>query len=200
MGHVGVHVSRCVGLVRQGGCGLRSGKESEMGPEVDGGTQGDRTGSGEGVCDRTLTTSLWAKTGREWREPGLGLIIGCGLAEYRTNRKPHKGDNRLSRILISELERLIWAIQCQSMIPKESKQQTKQEIHARWRKMLQEQLDFDRAMTIEKRFGKKAIKPTIVESTWNKIVEQSKNPSYDWVKMGRVLVGTKQTEEECDNE
>jgi hypothetical protein len=65
--------------------------------------------------------------------------------------------------------------------------------------MLQERLDLDRAMTNEKRFGKKAIKAIIVESTWNKIVEQSKDPSYDWVKMGGVLVGTEQTEEECDN-
>jgi hypothetical protein len=42
-------VSGRVKLVRQGGCGLRSGKESEMGPEVDREAQGDWRGSSERV-------------------------------------------------------------------------------------------------------------------------------------------------------
>jgi hypothetical protein len=45
-------VSGRVKLVRQGGCGLRSGKESEMGPEVDREAQGDWRGSSERVCDK----------------------------------------------------------------------------------------------------------------------------------------------------
>jgi hypothetical protein len=52
MGCVGAQVRGRVRQVRQGGRGLWSGKELEMGPEVDREAQGDWTGSGECVCDK----------------------------------------------------------------------------------------------------------------------------------------------------
>jgi hypothetical protein len=66
----------CRASETQGGCGLRSGKESEMGPEVDGETRGDQRGSAERVCDRHGASQManWERHGVQTsvcRAPGM---------------------------------------------------------------------------------------------------------------------------------
>ncbi|KAJ7876991.1 hypothetical protein B0H13DRAFT_1893459 [Mycena leptocephala] len=52
--------------------------------------------------------NIWAKKSENWPTPSLGVILGCGLAEFRDgDGKRHEGTERLYRILVSEAAYLI---------------------------------------------------------------------------------------------
>ncbi|KAJ7339152.1 hypothetical protein DFH08DRAFT_812546 [Mycena albidolilacea] len=58
------------------------------------------------------TRSLWLGKETQWPAVSLGTILGCGLADFRDERKKQKhGTQRLYRILMSESAYLIWKLQ-----------------------------------------------------------------------------------------
>jgi len=76
--------------------------------------------SGQGTI-YNLTPKTWEKTGQTMPELSTGIILGCGLAEFKTSKgKPDTAAMHLFQILIAELAHLIWKIQCKWKIGKES--------------------------------------------------------------------------------
>jgi ribonuclease HI len=154
--------------------------------------------SGERECVWAQAEDVWRKRGYEWENPNIGLIIGCGTANFRDkegSRKP--GDSRLFRILIAESAYAIWKMRCQRVIPEIMKTFTRRESEARWRKMMNDRIDVDREMTNKEKLGKQAIDRELVEQTWAQLIQyEPGKPGQDWRKYGRVLVGTEDDEEE----
>jgi ribonuclease HI len=71
---------------------------------------------GQEIIWREVKT-IWTKKNNEWPTPTLGLILGCGLAEFRaTDGKRDEGAERLYRILMSEAAYLIWRIRNECVI------------------------------------------------------------------------------------
>ncbi|KAJ4463450.1 hypothetical protein C8R41DRAFT_898810 [Lentinula lateritia] len=80
-----------------------------------------------------LGQELWKNKRSAWVKPHFGIILGCGLANFKNDdNKPLSGDSRLYRILISESTYLIWKLRCE-----------RNEIIRRWRKTLENRIQLD---------------------------------------------------------
>ncbi|KAJ8089863.1 hypothetical protein PM082_018440 [Marasmius tenuissimus] len=107
--------------------------------------------------------ALWEKTESiEWMRPGVGTIIGAGVAKIkdRTSGKDMKGDARLWKILIEESAYLLWRMRCERVIRNKNEPFTEAEVSNRWEKMMNERLQLDRRLT-NKRFERKALSEEI---------------------------------------
>ena len=95
--------------------------------------------------------ALWSRTGLEWPEINLGIIMGCALVKIRDQSgKPRAGESRLFRILTSESAFLIWKIRNERRIQNQDdpeKHAIEQEIIARWRAQIEKRLRIDAQMT-----------------------------------------------------
>ena len=66
---------------------------------------------------------------------------------------------------------------------------SKLEIENRWFKCLNDRLLLERTMANKKSFGKKALNPEVVISTWSEVISRECNCSENWLQCKRVLVG-----------
>jgi len=112
---------------------------------------------------------LWELTGKAWSrtdlEPpafAIGTILGCGLANYMTDKgKPDHGMSRLFAILVSEAAFLTWKIRCEWCIQHEGDPKrvaTKTEITNRWIQAISHGIIVDIATTDTRHLKKKAVR------------------------------------------
>jgi hypothetical protein len=97
------------------------------------------------------TKSLWLKKVNRWPKlKNIGDILGCGLAEFKSNHnKLMKGANRLYRILISEATHFIWKLRNEQLFKHESKEEWphQTEILNKWVAIINPRLTLDRSAT-----------------------------------------------------
>ncbi|KAJ7683356.1 hypothetical protein B0H17DRAFT_941990, partial [Mycena rosella] len=131
-----------------------------------------------------LASELWKlKTGVDLARPTTGQIMACAAI-----KRGDAGTTRLLRILISESAFLIWRLRCERVI-QEKDPASAREIHNRWLRTINNRLGLDRAMTNEGRYGKRAIKKSLVLKTWRKTLKNERNLPKDWIWETEVLVG-----------
>ncbi|THU75881.1 hypothetical protein K435DRAFT_706187, partial [Dendrothele bispora CBS 962.96] len=140
-----------------------------------------------------LAGNLWSKKNSkiEWERPGLGVIIGAGLANISSQTGKRKsGDERLYKILIAESSYLAWKLCCERVIQNNNTPFTEQEVENRWNYMMNEHLQLDRRMT-SLNFGKKWVSPKLVKATsiWKGLLKAEDFLPDDWVTNTGVLVG-----------
>lgn len=138
-----------------------------------------------------LAKELWEKKGLNWPQMTIGTVLTSGLADFKSERgKRRPGANRLFQILVTSSAHLIWVLRCDRRINKEDGDNfTDQEIHNRWVARMNTRLDLDRVATNKRRFGKKALRSSIVLQTWGGTLLDEKNLSEDWLRQSGVLVG-----------
>ncbi|KAL1738377.1 hypothetical protein HDZ31DRAFT_14167, partial [Schizophyllum fasciatum] len=135
---------------------------------------------------------LWQKTKESWYAPNLGTVIGAACViipdEKGEDGARKHGLERLWTIIISESAHLIWRMRCERVIQNEGRRFSKLEVRNRWRSVINHRFDLDRRMT-SSRFGKKAIRATIVDSTWESVINDYENLPPNWIGNCGVLVG-----------
>ncbi|KAJ7829234.1 hypothetical protein B0H13DRAFT_1916632 [Mycena leptocephala] len=126
---------------------------------------------------------MWRmKTGEDLK-PTLGEIMACAA-----KKKGDTGTTRLYRILVSESAHLIWRLQNERVINQKDPA-SHREIHNRWLKQINNRLALDCAMTDDVKYGKKAIKVSLVKGTWRKVLKDERHLSRHWPREVGVLVG-----------
>ena len=125
----------------------------------------------------------------------LGDILGCGLANFKSNDKPDRGKNRLYRILMSETAYLIWKMRNERRIrdSDNTAADSTNETVNRWTHAINKRLTIDRALTDSTKFRKKAIDEKLVKATWKNCLNNEESLPDDWHKLKGVLVGISQT-------
>ncbi|KAJ7165280.1 hypothetical protein C8R46DRAFT_1163679 [Mycena filopes] len=95
-----------------------------------------------------LAKRLWAKRNPDWPWPGIGVILGVGLASFKdADGKIKPGDARLYRILIAESAYLIWKLRGERIMQHNGRAPTEIEIHNCWVKTMNVRLKMDCDMT-----------------------------------------------------
>ncbi|CAK5263304.1 unnamed protein product [Mycena citricolor] len=130
-----------------------------------------------------LASKLWTMRTGSTLEPNMGMIMACGAIQQKDASL-----SRLFRIIVSESAHMIWRIRCERVI-QEKGNASVPEVENRWRRAINTRLLIDCKMTNEKRYGKKAIKPSLVKKTWAKTLKNEVNLPEDWTKEDGVLVG-----------
>jgi hypothetical protein len=107
-----------------------------------------------------LAKALWEKKApAEHMWPGLGMILSCGLATFKTEEgERNYGAERLYRILVSESAKLIWTLRCERVIADTQTTLTESEVEARWYKVLNERLNLDREKEVRQESHQEAIR------------------------------------------
>ncbi|KAF5375513.1 hypothetical protein D9615_009166 [Tricholomella constricta] len=140
-----------------------------------------------------LAQNLWAKKGLPWYEPTVGAQLGCALAVHKNAEgKRLTGATRLYKILMTESTHLIWKIRCEWRIGREAdpeKKHTTVEIENRWYEAINRRLKFDCLMTDNVRYGRKAIRSSLVKQTWEGTLNDEPNLPEKWYRTTGVLVG-----------
>ncbi|KAJ7082084.1 hypothetical protein B0H15DRAFT_952760 [Mycena belliarum] len=132
-----------------------------------------------------LANELWKlKTGDDLSTPTLGQITSCAAVKIGRD----KGATRLFRIMISESSHLIWRLRCERVI-RQKPHATNREIRNRWLKAINNRLGIDCALTDKKKYGKKALKKSLVRKTWAKVLKNEEYLPEDWMREAGVLVG-----------
>ncbi|KAG1846174.1 hypothetical protein C8R48DRAFT_664350 [Suillus tomentosus] len=148
-----------------------------------------------------LAKKLWPSTHRQWPEPNIGIILGCGLISIPNTQQagnaPHqkdvalkKGASRLLKVLISESAHLIWTLRCERVIRETT--HSEENIEKRWLNIIDHRLQLDRAIANRTRRDRKTTMK--VKNTWSDIIHDTLHnqpPPDDWVTNQEVLVGIK---------
>jgi len=141
-----------------------------------------------------LVEELLSLRNLRWVPPSFGTAIGCCLIDYRSedNSKSLVGANRLYRILVSESAHLIWRLRCKWRINDEANPEkipTKKEIQTTWLNTINRRLQLDCLLTNKHKYGKKALRPSLVERTWWGVLRNQENLPENWLATTGVIVG-----------
>ncbi|PBK66451.1 ribonuclease H-like protein [Armillaria solidipes] len=141
-----------------------------------------------------LARELWEGKGLEWIPQTYGLALGATLVQIRTRKGTvDRAATRLYRILMTETVHLIWKIRCQRRIQRGDDSpeswHTRDEVHNLWVAAMNRRLTIDRALVNKYRYGTKALKKSMVLSTWEgTLLDEGALPE-DWIDQCGVLVG-----------
>ena len=142
-----------------------------------------------------MAKGLWKKRNGKWPRPSLGAVLSSPIAPFITKKgKPKTGDARLYRIIMSESAHLIWKLRNEGVIRETDEaprnHASEEEIAARWNAAINARLTEDCALTNAGKYGKRALKPGLVERTWSKVLNQEDNLPPEWWRGDTgVLVG-----------
>ena len=140
-----------------------------------------------------LAEALWAMKFTGWPQMKYGIILGGGLANFKTpGGKPDTGKNRLFQVLVSESTFLIWKIRCERRFQRRDDAEmfhSRQEVHNRWVAAINKRLIQDCLSTNKRRYGRKATGMHIVSQTWRGVLHDQRNLPEDWIQQAGVLVG-----------
>ncbi|KAK7007353.1 hypothetical protein R3P38DRAFT_2553598 [Favolaschia claudopus] len=103
-------------------------------------------------------------------------------------RHSDSGTTRLYKILITESAHLIWRIRNERVI-QQSGPAPLAKTQNRWLRIINNRLAIDCAMTDRAKYGRKALKESLVKSTWRKTLKGERTLAKDWPKRVGVLVG-----------
>ncbi|KAG1899290.1 uncharacterized protein F5891DRAFT_954431, partial [Suillus fuscotomentosus] len=102
------------------------------------------------------------------------------------------GKNRLFSILVLESAHLIWKLRCERTIKfngDQEKYHSETEIHNRWVASINRRLKFDRLLTNTSKYGRNALKESLVLRTWSGVLLDEDNLADNWIRQAGVLVG-----------
>ncbi|KAJ7843032.1 hypothetical protein B0H13DRAFT_2413103 [Mycena leptocephala] len=138
-----------------------------------------------------LAEELWTKKHPNWPTVSMGSILGSGLARFEdTTGKLQPALARLYRILITESAHVIWKLRCDSVIGRGGTAPSKNEVHNRWLKVINERLEIDKNLTNKLKYGKQhALSPSLVLETWSGTLLDEDDLPDDWLREPGVLVG-----------
>ncbi|KAF5378486.1 hypothetical protein D9615_007135 [Tricholomella constricta] len=140
-----------------------------------------------------LAENLWSRKGLPWFQPTIGMQLGCALITFKDDQgKPKVGADRLYKIIMTESTHLIWKLRCEWRIGKDSdpeKRHTETEVVNKWYEAINRRLKFDCLMTDNTRYGRKAIRSTLVKQTWKNTLQDEGNLPVNWYTRTGVLVG-----------
>ncbi|KAG1856194.1 hypothetical protein C8R48DRAFT_749170 [Suillus tomentosus] len=143
------------------------------------------------IC--TLAEKLWHLREADWPNIRYGTILGCNLANFvDTQKKRLEGKSRLFSILTCESAHLIWKLRCERVIKfnnEEDKFHSKNEICNRWILTINKRLKYDKILTNTARYGKRALKESLVLQTWSGVLLDEDDLPDNWIKHAGVLVG-----------
>ncbi|KAJ6621976.1 hypothetical protein B0H10DRAFT_1788983 [Mycena sp. CBHHK59/15] len=152
----------------------------------------DCTSPGQEIVWRAAE-SLWREKEGDWPAMSLGVLLGCGLAEFCDDKgKIKEGTQRLYRILISESAYLIWKLRNDQRISQNGMPASKEEIINKWKYTINLRLQVDITLANRPRKGKHpALAPQLVLTTWSRTLDNEWNLLANWLQEPRVLVGSR---------
>ncbi|KAJ6615843.1 hypothetical protein B0H10DRAFT_1800709 [Mycena sp. CBHHK59/15] len=106
----------------------------------------------------------------------------------RVIKRGDKGTTCLFRIVVSESAHLIWRLRNERVI-QEKDAATEREIQNRWCKTINIRSNLDCLLTDEMKYGKKALKKSLVKGTWCKVLKDKDILPAEWTRETGVLVG-----------
>ncbi|KAJ7126638.1 hypothetical protein C8R46DRAFT_927066 [Mycena filopes] len=136
-----------------------------------------------------LTEQLWKFRYHKWPKLNWGLLLGCGLAKFKSSKgKPVFSQNCFFTVIVSLSMKLIWDLRNWRVFDTlELASET--EIHNRWVSMVNSALRRDILLTNRARFGSLSIKKQLVLNTWSGTLLDEDSLPDDWIKSEGVLVG-----------
>ncbi|KAF5388106.1 hypothetical protein D9615_000030 [Tricholomella constricta] len=151
-------------------------------------------------CQNTGQSVIWQLVNKIFEEkkapqltPSIGAVLGCGAMNFRDqNQKADPGLSRFYTIIVSESAHLIWKLRCEWKIGREAdpdKLHTKDEIQNKWLQAINKRLKFDCLMTDKNRYGRKALRPSLVKNTWKGVLRNEEQLPINWTYSTGVLVG-----------
>jgi ribonuclease HI len=130
-----------------------------------------------------LATQMWQKKTGQNMKPTFGQILAGGATKFKD-----PGEKRLYKILITESAHLIWKLRNERVIGVDGPAPLTK-ITNRWLKTVNNRLAIDCAMTNTKKYGRKALKSSLVKKTWKKTLRNERTLAKDWPSTVGVLVG-----------
>ncbi|KAF8987017.1 hypothetical protein BDQ17DRAFT_1258978, partial [Cyathus striatus] len=119
----------------------------------------------------------WKSTNLPWPHISIGLLMGIALAEIKSlDGEMLHAPTRLFHIIVSEASHLIWKLCCNWRIGDEAdpeKIPSPPEIKSKWLRIINICINNDRILTDSRAYGKRAIKRTLVQSTWQRVLEDN---------------------------
>ena len=97
---------------------------------------------------------------------------------------------------MSETAFLIWKMRNERRIWNEDtvdNEDTQSEIFNRWSHAINKRLTIDRALTNDKRFGRRALQGKLVKATWKRCLKNEEELPDNWVHLKGVLVSISAT-------
>ncbi|KAJ6548519.1 hypothetical protein B0H19DRAFT_952917 [Mycena capillaripes] len=136
-----------------------------------------------------LTEILWKLRYRAWPKLNWGLLLGCGLAKFKSPKgKLIPAQNRFFTIIVSTSMRLIWYLRNERVF-ETHEMASSTEIHNRWLALINSALKRDILLTDQARFGSLAHKRQMVLNTWSGTLLDEDSLPDDWTRSRGVLVG-----------
>jgi hypothetical protein len=136
-----------------------------------------------------LTEKLWKLRYPNWPKINWGLLLGCGLAKFKSTRgKVLPAKNRFFTIIVSTSMHLIWKMRNERLF-ETKKSASDTEVHNRWVATINATLKRDQLLTNRARFGPLATKKQMVLNTWSGTLLDEDSLPDDWIKVKGVLVG-----------
>ncbi|KAJ7702672.1 hypothetical protein B0H17DRAFT_923091, partial [Mycena rosella] len=125
----------------------------------------------------------------EWPTLSWGLILGCNLARFKSNKGiliREKG--RLFAIIVSAAWHLIWKLRVNRVIRHLAQKPLEpyhgllgENIHNLWLKTMNAALTRDRILTNKTRFGPLSFKKQLVLDTWSVLLMDEDSLPDDWI-------------------
>ncbi|KAJ6521679.1 hypothetical protein DFH09DRAFT_1097664 [Mycena vulgaris] len=136
-----------------------------------------------------LTETLWKFRYAVWPKLNWGLILGCGLARFKSVKgKISPAQNRFFCMIISTSMRLIWNLRNQRVFETYTAA-LETEIRNRWLSLINDTRNRDKLLVNRARFGSLAIKRQLVLNTWSGTPLDEDSLPDDWTRSKGVLVG-----------
>ncbi|KAF9552436.1 hypothetical protein CPC08DRAFT_674149, partial [Agrocybe pediades] len=144
-----------------------------------------------------LAEEVWLRQGGNvpWVRPPYGLILASSLADVRKpgGKGKLKGATRLMTILVTETAQVIWRMRCKWKITDEGdpeKKPSAEQVQKVWSTAIAKRFRVECLSTSQHRYGKKALKRSIVERTWWPVLNNKDSLQDDWIETNTgVLVG-----------
>ncbi|KAJ7036854.1 RnaseH-domain-containing protein [Mycena alexandri] len=139
-------------------------------------------------CSEPGQEEVWDLASEMWQlktsaVPTIGQIMAGGV-----KRHADPGTTRLYKILITESAHLIWLIRNERVIQGNGPAPLAK-IRNRWLRKINTRLAIDCAMTDQLKYGKRALRMSVVKKTWRKTLKGERTLARDWPRTVGVLVG-----------
>ncbi len=135
------------------------------------------------------TKQLLERKGIEWRAPTLGLLLASCLPVFKSEKgKREAGKERFYRIVMTISIQTIWSLWVRHVVENENAPFPADVMVKTWLKAINDRLEMD-CLMMNSSFRKKALKHSIVKSTWTGTLKNEAQLPSDWTGVARVLVG-----------
>ncbi|KAI0324333.1 ribonuclease H-like protein, partial [Cubamyces sp. BRFM 1775] len=153
------------------------------------------------VCTAPGQHDLWLSARRILRKarvylprrPTLGLYLGAPLLVAKDGHgNVRSGTTRLLRIILSETAYVAWTLRCERVI---GWQDMPERVHSaqtvlnRWHNALNKRLWLDQQRARRALPGRRLLPCSVVEGTWETVLDAESDLNDDWVRHMGVLVG-----------